>query len=655
MTEPQQRVFAPDRLDQYQRTAATSKESVLAVTGGPGAGKTRALLGRLGFLLAGGVDPQSVILVTSTWEGIKDIRRRWQADLGMAAEPDFRTSSPLALAYAVLSAYAPTIELQVPDTVWGHEEARQVIGLLTKDWVGREMGAKEAMEVLWWAQSRPRGPGGMPRREEPDWPEVVGQYTDLKSQQSVMDVDDLVPAAIRVLEEMTKRGLQWAQMQWDHMVIDNFEDVTTQDWRLLELLARPTTGTLTVGMNLNERVRGMQGADDEVWTALSTGETGWPSAHIYELGLNHHRNGSVYALSRLLRQTGQSNWFTHEVDGFPLGPQVTGSELVIVRGTRSEMDQVMLQQMSAHISDGRRWDEMACISYGRSSLERFRDVLVRHQIPHDLLSASPGRGEDNHKESTLALFQLVVNPRDLGALTVWLGNVYRARQVGTRVGLVVARRVHDLAKEYKGDLGEALSHETRRHRASSPIGICLVVASTVYQDLRSIVDEGTLEWGEALNHARRLVAWALSGGARPEQSNGDARSGTPVTRQWLADILCYQSALGWSPTRGREGLTLATVKEAKGLHWPLVWVMDGNKEDFPDIADSDLPQRHEWIPRAFYVAMTRALEQVHIYCNQVPGRGVDTFILPHPDAVDDEIMSKKYVTAWGEEIQLGQD
>ena len=55
------------------------------------------------------------------------------------------------------------------------------------------------------------------------------------------------------------------------------------------------------------------------------------------------------------------------------------------------------------------------------------------------------------------------------------------------------------------------------------------------------------------------------------------------------------------------------------------------------------------------MAVTRALEQVHIYCNHVPGRGVDTLILPNPDAVDDEIISKKYVTAWGEEIQLGQD
>ena len=654
MTDPQQRVFAADRLDQYQRTAATSKESVLAVTGGPGAGKTRALLGRLGFLLAGGVDPRSVILVTSNCGATEDLLRRWQVDLGMAAKPDFWISTPPVIAYAVLSEYAAGIGLQVPDTVWGHEEARQVIALLTKDWVGREIGPREAMEVLWWAQSRARGPVVMPRRGEPDWAELVEQYTNLKIQQSVMDVDDLVPAAVRTLEELTRRGLQWPRMQWDHMVIDNFEDVTTQDWRLLEMLAR-STGTLTVGTNLNERVRGMQGADDEVWTALRKGETSWPAVHIYELGLNHHRNGSVYALSRLLRQTDRANWSTHEVDGFPLGPQVAGSELVIVKGTRSEMDQVMLQQMRTHISDGRRWDEMACISYGRSSLEQFGDLLTRHQIPHDLLSTSTGRGEDIHTEKILALLKLVANPRDLGALTVWLGNLYRERQVGTQVGLVAARRVHDLAKEHGGDLGEALSHEAERHRASSPIGICLAMASTVYQDLRSIVDEGTLEWGETWNHARRLMAWALSGGVRPERSNGDARSGTPVTRPGLADTLCYQSASSWPPTTRQEGLTLATVNEAKGLHWPLVWVMDGNEDNFPDIAESDLPQRHEWIPRAFYVAVTRALERVHIYCNQVPGRGGGTLILPDPDAVDDRIISKKHVNAWGEEIQLGQD
>ena len=654
MTEPQQRVFAVDRLDQHQRTAATANEPVVAITGGPGAGKTRALLGRLGFLLSSGVDPQSCALVTSAWGAVEDLRRRWRAELGMAAEPDFSTATPLALAYAVLRVYSPAIDSQAPDTVWGQDEARQVLVLLTQEWVGREMGPKEAMEVLWWAQSRTWGPVAMPRREEPDWAEVVERYTYLKRQQAVIDVDDLVPTAIAVLEEMTKRGLQWPQMQWDHMVIDNLEDMTAQDWQLLKMLARPA-GSLTVGINLNERVRGMRGADDGVWTALRMGETGWPAVHIYELGLNHHGNGSVYALSKLLRQTDRLNWSTDEVDGFPLGPQVTGSELVIVRGTRSEMDQVMLQQMCARISEGRRWDEMACISYGRSSLERFRDALVRHQIPHKLVSASPGRGEDPKTESALALLQLVANPRDLGALTVWLGNVYRARQVGTRVGLVVARRVHDLAREHEGDLGEALSHETRRHRAAGPIGICLAVASMAYQDLCRVVDEGALEQVEFLSRAQGLAAMALVGGARPEQSNGDARSGTPVTRQWLADALCSMAAMDWSNFPDPKGLTLATVNEAKGLHWPLVWVLDGSEDEFPDIAESDLPQRREWIPRAFYVAATRALEQVHIYCNQVPGRGVDSLILPDPDAIDDGIISKRYVNARGEETQLGHD
>ena len=180
-------------------------------------------------------------------------------------------------------------------------------------------------------------------------------------------MDDLVPTAIRVLEEMTRRGLQWPHMQWGHMVIDNLEDMTGQDWRLLKMLARPS-GSLTVGINLNERVRGMQGADDEVWAALRMGETGCPAAHIYELGLNHHSNGSVYALSKLLRQTNRANWSTDEVDGFPLSPQVTGSELVIVRGTPSEMDQVMLQQMSARISEGRRWE--------RNGLYQLRAVLA---------------------------------------------------------------------------------------------------------------------------------------------------------------------------------------------------------------------------------------------------------------------------------------
>ena len=650
----QQRVFPSDRLDQFQRAAATSNEPVVAVTGGPGAGKTRALLGRVAFLLANGVDPRSVIFVTSTWGAEADMPRRWGADLGMAAEPDCTIGTLMSLAYDVVMTYQPAIGRQTPDTVWGREVACQVLGLLTQDWVGREVGPKEAMEVLWWANSRTWGPVAMSLREEPDWAEIGDLYSDLKRQQRVVDVDTLVPMAIAVLEELKRQGLQRHQTQWDHMVIDDFEDMTAEEWSLLKMLARPG-GSLTVGINLNERVRGMQGADDEVWNELRMGTTGWPAPQIHELRLNLYKNGGVYALSKLLRQSDRLNWSTDEVDGLPIGRQVTGSELVIVRGTRSEMDRVMLQQMRARTSEGRRWDEMACISYGRSSLERIRDVLIRHKIRHQMLSTSLGRGEDPQTESTLALLRLVANPRDLGALNVWLSNVFKARELGTRVGLVVTRHVHNLAREYGGDLGEALNHESTRHRADSPIGRCLALASMSYQDMRRMVEEETLEQGEEWSRAQDLVTQALAGGGRPEQGRGGTRAGTPVTRQWLADFLCLQSVTGLPPMASLQGLTLATVNEAKGLHWPLVWVMDGSKDDSPDIAESDLPQRQEWIPRALYVAVTRALEQVHIYCNQAPGRGVDSLVLPNPDAIDDAIISKKYVNAWGEAIQPGQD
>ena len=143
---------------------------------------------------------------------------------------------------------------------------------------------------------------------------------------------------------------------------------------------------------------------------------------------------------------------------------------------------------------------------------------------------------------------------------------------------------------------------------------------------------------------------ALDGVARPEQGDGDAGAGTPVTRQWLADTMCSLAAMEWAAIPYPQGLTLATVNEAKGLHWPLVWVLDGSEDEFPDFAESDLPQRREWMPRALYVAATRALEQVHLYCNQVPGRGVDSLILPNAGAVDYGIISRRYVNARGEEI-----
>ena len=652
MTEARQETFASDRLDQHQRLAATASETVVAVSGGPGSGKTRALLGRADWLMASGVDPGELLMVTSTTGAVDDIDRRWREDLGKLEGPQFVRSTLRALASDVMSRYGPSAARDVPNSVWGQEQGRQVITLLARDWVDRDIGPTEATEALWWAQARAGQSVAAPCREEPDWSEVLAQYTDLKRRQRVLDVDDLVPAAVRMLEASDRQGLQRPARQWDHLVIDHLEDLTLLDWLLLQMLVRPG-GSLTVGINRNERVGGMRGADDGVWTTLCTGDASRPAARVYELGLIHHRNRSIYALSSLLRQADQSQWSTDEAEGFPLGAQATGSELVIVRGSHADMDQAIIQQMTGRISQGRRWDEMACISYGRASLERFRDALLRRQAPHRTLTACPGRGEDPHMESVLALLQLVANPHDIAALTLWVGNVLGARQHGRRLQQVVARQVVHLARGYGGDLGEALGHEAGRHRPDSPAGSCLTSAAMAYQDLRRRVDEGALGWEELWSRTHGLAAAALAGADLPEPESGPTPSGTPVTRQLLAAFLCALAARDWPVTTSQDCLTLATAGEAKGLHWPLVWVIDANNDDLPDFAGSDLPQRREWIPQAFYVAVTRALEEVHAYCSQAPGRGVNPLVPPDLDGINSGVIPTRYVNARGEDIRPG--
>lgn len=78
-----------------------------------------------------------------------------------------------------------------------------------------------------------------------------------------------------------------------------------------------------------------------------------------------------------------------------------------------------------------------------------------------------------------------------------------------------------------------------------------------------------------------------------------------------------------NPLERRKGLTLSTIHAAKGLQWPVVWVMDATDGIIPGSVNPDDPNGAAEEERIFYVASTRAVDRLY-YCHaDGGGRGVE--------------------------------
>ena len=225
-------------LDPEQRAAAALPDGPAQIIAPAGSGKTTTMVARLAVLLARGVDPARICVVTFNRDAAADLALRVERRLG-----------PLVPA-------ATSIEIRTL-----HALARQV---LLDAGEGRRIIA-DRLPLLRAAVRRSRMPGEPPSVLEPSqldtclsaWKVegreppaaarvVVEAYADLLRIQGAVDFDDLVVRACDLLQADARVRVRW-QSRFLHVCVDEYQDVDAAQLRLVRLLAAPEDNLFVVG------------------------------------------------------------------------------------------------------------------------------------------------------------------------------------------------------------------------------------------------------------------------------------------------------------------------------------------------------------------------------------------------------------------------
>jgi DNA helicase-2/ATP-dependent DNA helicase PcrA len=225
-------------LDSEQRAAATLPDGPAQIIAPAGSGKTTTMVARLAVLLARGISPERICVVTFNRDAAVDLAERVERRLGSFV-PD-----------------ATPIEVRTL-----HALARQV---LLDAGEGRRIVA-DRLPLLRAARRRAVDPGDPPRDFEPaqldTWlsawkveareppPEarpILEAYADLLRIRGAVDFDDLVVRACDLLEADPRLRLRW-QSRFLHVCVDEFQDVDAAQLRLVRLLAAPEDNLFVVG------------------------------------------------------------------------------------------------------------------------------------------------------------------------------------------------------------------------------------------------------------------------------------------------------------------------------------------------------------------------------------------------------------------------
>ena len=407
-------------MDPLQRRAAEALEGPALIEGAHGTGKTHTSVFRIGVLLERGVSPGRIACITGTAHGRDDLINRLA---GYGRTESVRSQifvGPMAaLALLLLHAHRVRVgELARPFTLrdprQSEAEFRATAGGAFRNHA-REAPGQDDPKVKsgqldapwrWYRSNRSRHADAPLPAGEPWWWTVAQAYDDEKRLEGVVDVDDLVPLALRAMKGSEHLRSEWQRM-YDHYIVDDVQNFTAAE---TDLLVELTRGSSLVTATASPNVAVRFGADSGSWPRLAL-EMNRSGSGIHRLRVQHRSREGLSLGARAFASDPSMDGLREDPQYSVYPPEQSPAILMEFDGRPRDMHRrvvTMLRELREEEDCG--WDDMACIYRDPATFRAFRTMLISQGIPYTVLGDQPRRDPD--VESVIAMLTLVQNPHD---------------------------------------------------------------------------------------------------------------------------------------------------------------------------------------------------------------------------------------------------
>jgi DNA helicase-2/ATP-dependent DNA helicase PcrA len=603
-----------DQLNDEQRQAATHPAGPLLVLAGAGTGKTGTLVARAAWLRTRGVRADRILLLTFTRRAAEEMLSRvtpqgTALDAAAAAER-ICGGTFHSIAHRIIRAHAESFSLPPEFSVIDPSDVADVLDVMRADHdlVGTQRRAPRAAvcaSIYSRCVNTQTTIADVVRDSFPWCVPFTGQlaglfraYVSHKRGHGLVDFDDLLllwraaladPAAGPAL-----RGL------FDAVLVDEYQDVNAVQADIVRLLQPDGRGLTCVGDDA-QAVYGFRGADPAHLRALAGT---YPDLTVVRLVKNYRSKRAVLRLANAVRP--QSRGLELQLTGH----RGTGQQPLLVRchDEATQAREICTRVLAAHES-GVQLHEQAVLVRAAHHSDVLEIELSARGIPF-VKYGGLRFTEAAHVKDFLAAVRVVSNPADDIA---W----FRLLRLHEGVGPAHARRIIDglrLADPSPLDRWpDAVQAVPSRSRAAVAVTIAALIGAAARQ--------GTSERATAILAALvdPLRARYPDAGVRIAdlQRLADAAASRPSLHEALVELALdppvSASDLAGAPRLDDDFLVISTVHSAKGLEWPIVHLphlVDGAvPSDMALTSPTGLAEES----RLFYVAVTRARDQLYLY------------------------------------------
>lgn len=609
-------VEALQRANAEQRAVVQSPlEGYQAVLAGAGTGKTSTLTLRIAHLLESGIAADKLLALTFTRKAADEMRERLVSLVGRKAHKlAIHTFHGWGL--RLIQRYGETIGIQGRWQCLDDEDVEAIVRRQLKrqkDWDPKVLKAADVVQNLLefklrlYRKGMEAGnsidvlDGGTyqpwieARAEDAFLGEIHRGYEQEKRESSRLDFLDLLLLPRRIFLEEPEALADFRE-RTSHLLVDEFQDTDTDQYALVSLLHQNGQGTrvLVVGDD-DQSLYGWRGALPGIFRRFVS-ETG---ATLYRLEENYRCQPWILDCANAV--------IGNNTDRFEkaLRPnRGTPGPLTVERYNNArEEAQRLVEAVSRYLHKGVAPQDIAILyRINRFSAEVERSLLQRG-IPYRVYGGTDFFKREEIRNA-LAYLRLALNPDDdvafrrivdvprrrIGPKTL-VEHAEYAQDWGWSLGRAAQNSAHPAVQAF----GSMLAKLPALARLPVPQAIAEILKETGlpawYRDQQKDREKGEKQAERLELLQERATIWCQD---HPDGGN-------------LADFLLESALESDSMAKDGEAVRLMTIHQAKGLEFPVVFVVGLEDGEFPS-ARSDLEEER----RLFYVALTRGKDKVHL-------------------------------------------
>ena len=606
-------------LNKEQYEGATTVEGQVLILAGAGSGKTRVLTYRMAHMIDDlGIFPYKILAITFTNKASKEMRDRVKAIVGERADKMW-ISTFHSTCVRILRREIEHLGYKKNFTIYDSSDQKTLVTECMKilSINDKDIAAKEIIAKIGRAKDKMQSPESFKREFESNFREnkiadVYMMYQKKLKENNAMDFDDLISKTVELFKK-NPDVLEFYQRKFQYIMVDEYQDTNGAQYELVKLLAQKYKNICVVGDD-DQCIYAWRGADV---TNILDFEKDYPNAKVIKLEENYRSKDNILqAANTVIKNNSNRKSKALRTE------QEAGNKIKIYRAfdDRAEADFVSKMICDIKSQEQKTNDDFAILYRTNAQSRIFEETLRRRGLAYKIVGGTRFYDRKEIKD-LLCYLKTILNPQDDISLKRIINVPKRS------IGDATVNKVQEFALDFELNLWDGLS-QARTIASLTPRNANMiekftelmdnfmalsetvpvsVLIETILEDtgyLSELAKSDEIEDKSRIENLKELVSDAVDFEKTSEDKSLAA---------YLEKVSLVQDTDKLEDEENGEGsVVLMTIHSAKGLEFPVVFMVGMENGLFPSVSDLDREDQMEESRRLCYVAITRAKESLYI-------------------------------------------